>query len=117
MVRRSPQDKKKLSYQHDHRNVYGENDKSSRKAIPFRKRAVNKANRHADRQILVGVEGVPDPIANNAIDDQLHGRRRKRWRKQPDLPLGQVLKDKQEHASRKSGVGQDATFHVEGDDD
>jgi hypothetical protein len=30
MVRRSPQDKKALSYAKDRRNVYGENDKSSR---------------------------------------------------------------------------------------
>lgn len=36
MARHSPQEKKQLSYEHDHRNVYGENDKSSRKAIPHR---------------------------------------------------------------------------------
>ncbi len=52
VVRQSPQEKKQLSYEQDRRNVYGENDKSSRKAIPFRKRAVNKANRHADHQIM-----------------------------------------------------------------
>ena len=33
-VRRSPQEKKALSYARDCRNVYGENDKSSRKNIP-----------------------------------------------------------------------------------
>jgi hypothetical protein len=33
-VRRSPQEKKALSYAKDRRNDYGENDKSSRKNIP-----------------------------------------------------------------------------------
>lgn len=34
---KTPQDKKALSYAKDRRNTYGENDKSSRKAIPARK--------------------------------------------------------------------------------
>lgn len=34
---RGPQEKKALSYARDRRNGYGENDKSSRKAIPARK--------------------------------------------------------------------------------
>ena len=33
--RRTPQETKELSYAHDRVNVYGENDKSSRKAILF----------------------------------------------------------------------------------
>ena len=32
--RKSPQEKKALSYAKDRRNTYGENDKSSRKNIP-----------------------------------------------------------------------------------
>lgn len=34
MKRRSPQEKKRLSYAKDRRNDYGENDKSSRKNVP-----------------------------------------------------------------------------------
>jgi hypothetical protein len=94
MARRSPQEKKQLSYERDRRNVYGENDKSSRKAIPFRKRAVNKANRHADHQILLTAAGVPDSAVEEQVDDRLRGRLRKRWRKQPDRPLGEVLESK-----------------------
>lgn len=39
--RRSPQEKKALSYARDRRNVYGENDKSSRKNIRRNKRSPN----------------------------------------------------------------------------
>lgn len=101
MVRQSPQDKKQLSYERDRRNVYGENDKSSRKAIPFRKRAVNKANRHVDHQILLSATGVRDLAADELTDDRVHGRRRKRWRKQPDQPLGEILDCKR---ARKQGL-------------
>ncbi|MFD0527546.1 hypothetical protein ACFQ1I_10530 [Kitasatospora arboriphila] len=45
MVRRTPREKKRLSYLKDRRNAFGENDKSSRTSIRRRKRAVNSANR------------------------------------------------------------------------
>jgi hypothetical protein len=51
-MRRSPAEKKALSYARDRRNAYGQNDKASRKAISLRKRKVNRANRHAARQQL-----------------------------------------------------------------
>jgi hypothetical protein len=37
-MRRSPQEKKRLSYLKDGRNVYGENDKASRKNLPKKKK-------------------------------------------------------------------------------
>jgi len=46
--RLTPQEKKVLSYAKDCRNVYGENDKSSRKAIPRRK----QQQRQNERRVL-----------------------------------------------------------------
>jgi hypothetical protein len=100
VVRQSPQEKKQLSYKHDRRNTYGENDKSSRKAIPFRKRAVNKANRHADHQILLEATGIPDLEADDRTDDRVHGGRRKRWRKWPDQRLGEILANRRRREPR-----------------
>jgi hypothetical protein len=68
--------------------MYGENDKSSRKNIPLRKRLVNKANRHAVQQTLSQAAGVP---AVERADDRVRGTRRKTWRKHPDMPLRQAI--------------------------
>jgi hypothetical protein len=60
VARRSPPEKKALSYAEDRRNDYGENDKSSRKNIRRNKRTPNRADRHRDHQVLsqaVGADG------------------------------------------------------------
>jgi hypothetical protein len=90
-MRRSPQEKKALSYVRDRRNMYGENSKSSRKNIPLRKRLVNKANRHAAQQQLRQVNGAPAVERAEQAEDRLCGAGRKTWRKRPDLPLRQAL--------------------------
>ena len=76
--------KKKQSLQHDRRNAYGENDKSSRKAIHFRKRWVNQTYRHAVKQAL----GSPD---SEEAQDQVSQVQRIHWKKVPDMPLGDAL--------------------------
>ena len=91
-ARRSPQDDKRLSYDKDRRNAFGESDKGSRKAIPLHKKKVNSANRHHDRQILLGATGIrQDDAAGDATDERLHGRRRKTWQKHPDETLRRVV--------------------------
>ncbi|MBV8928072.1 MAG: hypothetical protein JO152_02965 [Mycobacteriaceae bacterium] len=89
--RRTPQEKKAFSYERDRRNSYGENDKASRKAIPLRKRLVNKSNRHADQQILSGASGPLDMEAAESAETRAIGRRPKVWRKRPDRNLGEHL--------------------------
>jgi len=89
--RLTPQQKKAYSYAQDGRNTYGENAKSSRKNIPLRKRLVNKANRHADRQLLSEATGAADPDTAEAAEQRAQGRRPKRWRKVPDQRLGAYL--------------------------
>lgn len=101
MRRRSPQEKKALSYAKDRRNMYGENDKSSRKNIPLRKRLVNKANRHAAQQRLADATGHIDSDRAELAEERLKGTRPKSWRKHADMPLGMVLEVKRRRGSNR----------------
>ncbi|MBR0875052.1 hypothetical protein JQ633_32165 [Bradyrhizobium tropiciagri] len=93
---KTPQEKKLLSYEHDRRNTYGENQKSSRKNIPRSKQLSHQDERRAVRQALIGVEGR---VADERLDDaqsQVAGKGRikrlKAFRKTPDTPLGEVIR-------------------------
>ena len=88
MPRPSPAEKKRLSYERDRRNGYGENSKSSRKNIRRRKQGVNQANRHAQKQSLGIIDpetGEPPPGCGAVV------RRPKTWRKVADIPLGDMV--------------------------
>lgn len=80
----TPQEKKRLSLKNDCRNTYGENDKSSRKSIRFRKRWVNRSFRRSTRQVL----NTDSP--NEAAEDAA-AVARKHWKKSSDTPLGELL--------------------------
>ncbi|WP_432988814.1 hypothetical protein [Dactylosporangium sp. CA-233914] len=80
----TPQEKKALSYERDHRNTYGENDKGSRRSIRRNKRHVNRANRHRARQAFKGA----DPQVGQ---ERLGAERPKRWRKCADVPLAEYV--------------------------
>jgi hypothetical protein len=87
--RRSPQEKKQLSYSRDRRNVYGESDKGSRKTIARNKRARHRSERHRQRQDLAAATGPVDEDAEAIVHDRVtQPRRGSRWRKFPDAPLG-----------------------------
>ncbi|MEO0871334.1 MAG: hypothetical protein AAFY19_05140 [Pseudomonadota bacterium] len=86
--RRSPQEKKALSYAKDRRNSYGENDKASRKNIPrskarghrsLRRRAASSLNRY---EVLGEDEAA---LTENELVSDLD--RKQRWQKSPDRPL------------------------------
>jgi hypothetical protein len=100
-VRRSPQEEKALSYARDCRYAYGNNSKAARKAVPRRKRWVNKANRHAEQQLLAEARGQVNADHAEGVEARLRGRQPKRWRKYPDMPLGQVLELQQQ---RRAGL-------------
>ena len=91
MERKTPQEKKRLSYEKDRRNTYGENDKSSRKNIRRRKRYPNRANRRNARQSLSAAVGAADATPLEQAEAALKHRRPKRWRKRADSPLGLVV--------------------------
>ncbi len=88
---RSPQEKKRLSLQKDRRNAYGENDKSSRKAIPKNKALANRRVRKTDKQNVARSMG--DPVALETLTKR---RLKPDWKKDPDVSLGQ-------HISRRKG--------------
>jgi hypothetical protein len=91
MERKTPQEKKRLSYQRDRRNTYGENDKSSRKNIPRAKRHPNRVNRRVARQSLSAAVGDAGASSLEQMDAELKHRRPKRWRKRADSPLALVV--------------------------
>jgi hypothetical protein len=87
--RRSPQEKKGLSYSKDRRNWYGENDKSSRKNIARNKRNRHRSERHRGQQELAAALGPVDEVVETGVDERVtRARRGSRWRKLPDTQLG-----------------------------
>lgn len=94
--RRSPQEKKRLSYSRDRRNSYGENDKGSRKNISRKKRRRHRAARRRDHQLLARALGPVDTGTGDAGSQALAGERvmipahgKDSWgRKWPDEQLG-----------------------------
>ncbi|MFE5329176.1 hypothetical protein ACFRCG_22595 [Embleya sp. NPDC056575] len=91
MDRRTPQERKRLSYLKDRRNGYGENDKSSRRNIRRNKAAVRSANRRHEHLVLTALAGVRDAGGAEAVADRLYVKRPKRWRKWPDQPLAEAV--------------------------
>ena len=94
MTRKTPQQKKRLSYLKDRRNTYAENSKSSRQSIRQHKRYVNKANRRYAERHIAELAGKPDSDILEAAELQVVSRRPKRWAKMADEPLGDVVQDK-----------------------
>ena len=87
---KTPQEKKRESYEKDRRHADGENSKSSRKNIPRRKRAVASVNRTRASQPFRQPVGYSD--SQEAAQEAVESKRSKRWRKSPDIPLKNFLK-------------------------
>ena len=105
MKKRTPQEKKELSYERDRRNVYGRSPPASRKAIPLHKALRNRANRHHENQQVDYKGPVPDEDLTDRIESLLFKRAPKEWEKYPDAPLGEVVakKSKDRAVMRKHG--------------
>ncbi len=84
--RSTPQEKKVRSYQKDRRNAYGENDKSSRKAIRKRKAQGNRVLRRQETQVLGRADEDPEAAA-----EAIGAVKRRSWRKVPDRPLAEHI--------------------------
>ena len=93
-ARKTPAEKKRLSYERDGRNTYGENDKASRKAIPRFKAKSHREARHIESQ-EVTVANVASEEMLDRTDQRLFERLRNlknnMQRKAADTPLGQAL--------------------------
>ena len=90
--RKSPQEKKSLSYARDRRNTYGEHSKGSRKSIPLRKRIRARARRRAEDGALRRDSKLVDREQMTGIAKRMSTA--SRWRKSPDEPLGPILKQR-----------------------
>lgn len=114
MGRRTPREKKALSYAKDRRNDYGENDKSSRKNIRRNKRTPNRADRHRERQVLAAATGPVTAEAAEQAETKLQAKKSmwltKRWRKWRDAPLADVVAHK---LRRRAKLGMDDSVDVE----
>lgn len=87
-----PQEKKALSYANDRRNVYGENDKASRKAIPARKAGEHRKVRRKAKRSLRVVEQADDQSAAVIESSLKHDVERVGgWTKSPDAPLSDYI--------------------------
>jgi hypothetical protein len=102
---KTPREKKLASLALDRRNVYGENDKSSRKNIPLSKQHSNQVLRRAANQPLQGLTGsVEEDAANQAESDvrtAVIAKKRRGFKKSPDAPLGVFLERQKYWAGRR----------------
>jgi hypothetical protein len=88
---KAPQEKKRLSYEKDRRNTYGENSKASRKGIPVAKARANRAERHTQDHVLATAVRLENSDGLTAVENLVCGTEPRYWRKDPDTPLGEVL--------------------------
>jgi hypothetical protein len=106
--RRTPQEKKLLSYEKDCRNTYGERGSHSRHAITLRKAINRRTDRHRANQVLQNVES--DLVGSlEQAELKIKVVVKRSWRKYADSPLGEVVKRKLE---RREKMGMNATTKV-----
>jgi hypothetical protein len=98
---KTPQEKKKLSYQKDRRNTYGESPHAARKSIPKNKRIQNRISRRAQEQALPSFPAPPDPEIGDRIETEIRRKKPAAWKKSPDRPLGEVVKADWEYRAEK----------------
>jgi hypothetical protein len=91
MRRRTPQEKKADSYALDRRNAYGESSKGSRRSVMRNKRARTRSARRSATTLLAAVQADASEKVVEVAEARLQRRRGGRWRKVPDVPLGQRI--------------------------
>lgn len=95
---KNPKEKKELSLKKDRRNTYGESPHAARKSIPQNKARQHREERHAANQILREAKyaSADEQIAKveNNIKAKTKKKRLKGFKKYPDTPLGEVIKQK-----------------------
>src|SRR5262245_36828250 len=96
MRKKTPQEKKQLSYEKDRRNCYGESPHGARKSIPLRKKLRNRANRkYQEQQLAITSLKLDDDLAEQ-IETRLYQKAPKLWNKVADAPLKKAVGRKQQ---------------------
>ena len=100
MTRKTPQEKKALSYAKDRRNIYGESDKGSRVSIRQNKTFPTRAFRKNINDVLQSAVGAVDLEKAEAVDVKVGGIKRRKWKKFADAPLGKIVRGQLETGER-----------------
>ena len=105
MRKKTPQEKKQLSYKKDRRNCYGESPHGARKSIPKRKRLRNRANRkYQEQQLAITSLKLDDDLAEQT-ESRLYQKAPKVWSKVADAPLKKMIEHKQQRRLRLEKQG------------
>jgi hypothetical protein len=95
---KSPREKKALSLERDRRNTYGENPAASRKGIRRGKQRSHMEERRTVGKILSQLKDLAEEEAATESDvlakTAIVKSSRKAFKKTPDSPLGEVIKQK-----------------------
>ena len=93
---KNPQHKKRKSLVKDCRNIYGEKDKSSRKAIPKNKALRHQQQRHTSHQTLSQIDmTMKDDNIETLVTQAVTQSKAKSlagFKKWADTPLGEVIR-------------------------
>jgi len=108
MEKKTPQEKKVLSYAKDRRNNYGENDKASRISIPKRKAGVNRVYRRKVDEVLKLAKSATDINSITELEETAKNIKRIDWKKYPDAQLREVVEQKLENRRTHAGKGKTA---------
>jgi predicted RNase H-like HicB family nuclease len=109
MVKRTPQEKKELSYAKDGRNTLHENDKASRRLIPLRKAKANRAYRKKANEALNEVlTAAGDEEQIELAESKSLATKKPDWEKYPDTPLGEVVEKQLKRRIDHAGNGKTA---------
>lgn len=104
---KNPQEKKRLSYVRDRRNLFGENDKGSRKSIRKKKKRAHQRFRSAASSLKtlphIGLDEERLLLAEQAVRDNEHLYQLKRFEKTPDVSLLDYIQCKQNRRKTRYG--------------
>lgn len=101
--KRTPQDKKRLSYAKDRRNDYGEHAKSSRRSIARFKAQDIRRERHGKNQALQLVVGAATEDQQVAAEVAARTVKRRLWEKVPDVPLREYIASQRRKRANRTG--------------
>jgi hypothetical protein len=94
--RRTPQEKKLLSYEKDRRGDYGDSNMGSRKSIPLRKRMSVRSYRRTTKQQLPQQPALARKDDLTAAEARVLWVRREDWRKWLNMTLAEWVTDRKD---------------------
>lgn len=103
--KRTPQEKKQLSYSRDRRKPRTNSNKGPRKGVPHRKALSRRAVRRSDKTALAKASGAED---FEVIDGARRSHEIKRWRKWPGKPLSEHVAEQAWCRASRTGRKQNA---------